>query len=192
MFTLEFFKYLPEQNKRIPQNHEYQIRFSPLRNKTMPFDEEKFSTVGFAMCLERYYGGYILEYYLPSTIMVVASWVSFLIPIDIVPGRMALLITLLLVQINQFGAIIRMVPPSRSPTALTIWALCCILFVGASLMVYAALLFIKFTKKTIKNKITFAKRKCTLSMSFFVFLFQLPFVFLSEQPLYLYTTDFCI
>ena len=98
-----------------------------------------------------------MEYYLPSLIIVMASWVSFVIPIHIVPGRTALLITLLLVLINQFGTITRVVPPSQSPTALTIWALCCILFVGGSLMVYAALLFQQFIRANKKNKITVVK-----------------------------------
>ena len=159
VFKLRSFKNLAEENQKVPRNHEYKVDFYPVRNQTCTWAEREYSVVGFTMVMERYYGSYILEYYLPSTIMVMASWVSFLIPIHVIPGRMALLITLLLVQINQFGTIIRVAPPSQSPTALTIWALCCILFVGASLMVYAVLLFEKFTKQTKKNKITFAKGK---------------------------------
>ena len=99
------------------------------------------------MVMERRWGKYLLNYYLPSTIIVMASWVSFVIPVHIVPGRMALIITLLLVLINLFGTIIRTAPPSHSPTAMTVWALCCILFVGGSLLVYAALLFDKYSNK---------------------------------------------
>ena len=159
-FDLLGFKYFAEKNNEIPQNHEYRVQFFPISNHTCTFADREYSVVGFTMVLERHYGKYILEYYLPSTILVMASWASFLIPVHIVPGRMALLITLLLVLINQFSTIIKVVPPSDGPPALVIWALCCILFVGASLMVYAALLFKQFTKKTpMKNKITAARRK---------------------------------
>ncbi len=46
-------------------------------------------------------------YYLPSSLFVIVSWVSFLIPPEIVAGRMAMLITLLLVLINLFTSITR-------------------------------------------------------------------------------------
>ena len=37
---------------------------------------------------------YLYIYYLPSGLFVVVSWTSFLIPPEIIPGRMALLVTL--------------------------------------------------------------------------------------------------
>jgi hypothetical protein len=43
---------------------------------------------------------YFYNYFIPSGLFVVVSWVSFVIPPDSVPGRIALLITTLLVLIN--------------------------------------------------------------------------------------------
>ena len=43
--------------------------------------------------------------YLPSFMFVVTSWVSFLIKPEVVPGRMALLVTLFLVLINIFNSV---------------------------------------------------------------------------------------
>ena len=43
--------------------------------------------------------------YLPSGMFVVVSWVSFLIKPEVVPGRMALLVTLFLVLINIFNSV---------------------------------------------------------------------------------------
>ncbi len=40
---------------------------------------------------------YLFSYYLPSSLFVIVSWVSFLIPPPFVSGRMTLLITLFLV-----------------------------------------------------------------------------------------------
>ena len=83
----------------------------------------------------------------------VVSWISFLIPPDIVPGRMALLITLFLVLINIFNnvttnspkvekifkwklseaktkiTIITFYLQAEGLTAIEIWMLACILFV---------------------------------------------------------------
>ena len=73
----------------------------------------KYSMVGFKVFLQRYYQKYLINYYLPSLIFVMVSWVSFLIPSEIVPGRMALLITLLLVLINMFSAAVQQQPPSK-------------------------------------------------------------------------------
>ena len=41
---------------------------------------DTFSSVGFKLRLERNYSKHILSYYLPSLLIVVLSWVSFVIP----------------------------------------------------------------------------------------------------------------
>ena len=70
-----------------------------------------------------------------------------------IPGRMAMLITLLLVFINLFGQIIRNQPASRI-TLLSIWTLACTMFVTAALFAYGMLLWTKWRRpsdnKTIK------------------------------------------
>ena len=44
-----------------------------------------------------------VQVYMPSFIFVVASWISFVVKPEVVPGRMALLVTILLVQLNLFN-----------------------------------------------------------------------------------------
>ena len=83
----------------------------------------------FLQTLERHFTSYIITYYLPSGLFVVVSWISFLIPPDIVPGRMALLITLFLVLVNIFNNINSNSPKAEGLTAIEIWMLACILFV---------------------------------------------------------------
>ena len=60
--------------------------------------------LSFLQNLSRHVMSYIITYYLPSGLFVLVSWISFLIPPDIVPGRMALLITLFLVLVNIFNS----------------------------------------------------------------------------------------
>ena len=44
---------------------------------------------------------------------ILVSWISFLIPPDIVPGRMTLLITVFLVLVNIFNTITTNIPKVR-------------------------------------------------------------------------------
>ena len=53
------------------------------------------------MIMKRRMSHYMITYYLPSSLFVVVSWTSFLIPSDDIQGRMALLVTLFLVLVSQ-------------------------------------------------------------------------------------------
>ena len=100
-----------------------------------------YSVVGVKVILNRYYSQYILSYYFTSIILVSVSWISFMIPPEVVPGRMTLLITLLLVMVNLLGTIIRTQPPSNSSTLLVAWIIACIFHITAAVFAYAALLW---------------------------------------------------
>jgi len=122
---------------------DYAINIKNLHRRDRLFDAGalgNFSLAGFEMTLERHFTSYIITYYLPSGLFVVVSWISFLIPPDIVPGRMALLITLFLVLVNIFNNINSNSPKAEGLTAIEIWMLACILFVFGALIVYAAIL----------------------------------------------------
>ena len=67
----------------------------------------------------------ILKSYLRQVVIIVlllqvVSWISFLIPPDIVPGRMALLITLFLVLINIFNNVTTNSPKVTLPYSLSL------------------------------------------------------------------------
>ena len=53
------------------------------------------------MILTRRMSHYMITYYLPSSLFVVVSWTSFLIPSEDIQGRMALLVTLFLVLVRN-------------------------------------------------------------------------------------------
>ncbi len=71
------------------------------------------------------------------------SQVSFLIPPEIVPGRMTLLVTLFLVLINIFNNITSNSPNVEGLTSISAWVITCILFTFGALAGYAAILFKK-------------------------------------------------
>ena len=80
-------------------------------------------------------------YYLPSGLFVIVSWVSFLIPPEVVPGRMALLVTLFLVLINIFNTITNVSPNVEGMTAISAWMIACMFFVFGALLAYATILY---------------------------------------------------
>ena len=95
------------------------------------------------MRLSRHVLKYLYIYYLPSGLFVVVSWVGFLIPPEVVPGRMAMLITLFLVLINIFNTVTSNSPNVEGMTAIAAWMLACILFVFGALLAYAFILWRK-------------------------------------------------
>ena len=86
------------------------------------------------MILRRKVSHYIITWYLPSGMIVMVSWISFLIPPDVVPGRMALLITVLLVLVNIFNTISTNMPKAERLTAIETYIIACIFFVFAALI----------------------------------------------------------
>ena len=93
-----------------------------------------YSMAGFKMVLQRHVSTYIITYYLPSGLFVIVSWISFLIPMEVVPGRMSLLVTLFLVLVNIFNTVTTNTPKAEGLTAIEAWMLACILFVFGALV----------------------------------------------------------
>ena len=74
-----------------------------LLNNTEYFSDDTYQNLslsGFTITLSRSFSPYISSTYLPTAILTVASFIGFLIPVDMVPGRMALLVTILLMLVN--------------------------------------------------------------------------------------------
>ena len=55
----------------------------------------------------------ILLCFCSAGLFVVVSWISFVVPPDVIPGRMALLITLFLVLVNIFNSVTTNTPKAE-------------------------------------------------------------------------------
>ena len=125
-----------------PQGNSIALDYAIKINKLSPKDSVwsssgslgNFSLAGFELVLSRYVSTYIITYYLPSGLFVIVSWISFLIPMDVIPGRMALLVTLFLVLVNIFNTVTTNTPKAEGLTAIEAWMLACILFVFGALI----------------------------------------------------------
>ena len=144
--------------KEVETNGGYSNYFKGVERNVTFGGTTLYSFVGFKLMLVRNFSQHILSHYFPSVILVMVSWISFIVPPEVVPGRMALLITLLLVKVNLLGTVIRTQPPSNSSTLLVVWIIGCITFITAALFAYAALLWFnrlplwKFGESAIKVK----------------------------------------
>ena len=115
-------------------DYSIEIRALPKDQKNYVALTGNYSVAGFEMTLKRKVSHYIITCYLPSGMFVIVSWISFLIPPDIVPGRMTLLITVFLVLVNIFNTITTNIPKAEGLTAIEAFVIVCVLFVFGALM----------------------------------------------------------
>jgi hypothetical protein len=134
-FTTQNAKYNNKESNSIALDYEIEIIPLSAKDKLLVFEGlGNYSLAGFELILRRYVSTYIITYYLPSGLFVIVSWISFLIPMDVIPGRMALLVTLFLVLVNIFNNVTTNTPKAEGLTAIEAWMLACILFVFGALI----------------------------------------------------------
>ena len=71
---------------------------------------EFYSVVGLKLEMRHKYKKYIMLYYIPTSLIVVTSWVFFLLPSTSYPARTALLVTVFLLLINIFSGVVQNTP----------------------------------------------------------------------------------
>ena len=70
-------------------------------------------------------------------------FISFIIPPEMMPGRMALLITILLMIINTSGSAHENTPSSDTFSLIDLWMLICIIFVSLAIFEYGLIIKIR-------------------------------------------------
>ena len=97
---------------------------------------------GFRMRMTRKTTVYIYTYFVPCGLMVVVSWISFSVSVDAVPGRLGLLLTLLLMTINMNNSAAQAIPTSEKICPLIVWILLSMGFISFALFEYFTLLLL--------------------------------------------------
>ena len=141
-----YFEFDEERQRSLQYFTEIKSLSEKHRNVTLPSGD--YAACGFTIFLTRMRMQNIIQVYLPTTMFVMVSWVSFLIKPEIIPGRMALLITLFLVLINIFNGVKADAPASKRLNAIDLYLVVCIFLVFAALAEYSIILYIqkKFKK----------------------------------------------
>ena len=104
------------------------------------FLDKYWATCGFNIDLIRNRAQILCQVYITTILLVIASWISFTVDPNCIPGRMGLLVTVLLVIINLFIGVRNSSPGSNGLNAVDIFLLVCIGEVFAALLEYAVVL----------------------------------------------------
>ncbi|XP_077988485.1 glycine receptor subunit alpha-2-like [Glandiceps talaboti] len=112
-----------------------------------------FSSLELHFTLSRKIGYYVISTFLPSSLLVVLSWVSFWINPEAAPARVALCITTVLTITTMAIAVRDELPKVSYVTAVDVWMSACLLFVFGSLVEFALVNFVSTLGKTKKSKV---------------------------------------
>ena len=116
------------------------------------------SASGFYLVLRRKPGPYLWLYFVPCFLMILTSWISFAVSFEAVPGRLGLLLTLLLMLINMNNSISESIPKSDGICPLILWVFISIIFIVFALVEYFIILItVKFG--SLKSKVAAKKMR---------------------------------
>ncbi|XP_052824041.1 glycine receptor subunit alpha-2 [Octopus bimaculoides] len=106
-------------------------------NCSTKHEENEFTCIVAFIYLQRRVEFFLLQVFIPSTMIVFISWVSFWLPINAVPARIALGSTTVLIMITQRQSTAISLPPVSYVKAIDVWTVTCLVFVFAALLEYA-------------------------------------------------------
>ena len=128
--------------------HTVDIAELPEENRTLTFTSGTYAICGFRVSLTRLVKQFILQNHLPTFMMVVVSWVSFMVNPEVVPARLGLLVTVLLCLTNLFDGVKQRAPEATKLNAIDLYVVVSFCFVFAALLEYAIILvWLKKLKK---------------------------------------------
>jgi len=134
--------YVYDESRQRSLQHFIEFESLPEKDLSVVLPSGAYAACGFQIRLVRKTMQYLVQVYLPSCMFVVVSWVSFLIKPEVVPGRMALLVTLFLVLINIFNSVRERAPISSRLNAVDFYLVICIFLVFTALLEYAVILLL--------------------------------------------------
>ena len=94
------------------------------------------------IAMKRILTPYVVKSFIPTTLIVMVSWTSFLVSPDCVPGRSGLLVTLLLVLITIYLHDLDVSPSVHGITPLIVWTQICLTMVIGALFEYAGIMYV--------------------------------------------------
>ncbi|XP_076062133.1 glycine receptor subunit alpha-4-like [Oratosquilla oratoria] len=119
------------EHLKLPQ---YQINKVNVSTCTQSFHIGNYSCLQAAFYLQRNVGYHLVQSYLPTTLIVMVSWVSFWLDVDAIPSRVTLGVTTLLTICSESTGIRDKMPPVSYVKALDIWMGACTGFVFLALL----------------------------------------------------------
>ena len=97
----------------------------------------QFACLKVSFFLERQYGYYIVQNYIPSMLIVVLSWVAFWINIDAVPARISVGVLTVLTMTTQSVGVWMSLPRVSYVKAIDVWMSVNVMFVFLAMLEFA-------------------------------------------------------
>ena len=184
-FTSELVKATKIENKIL----KYEVDFEELEDVKMPFKtvrgrNEEHSVAGFQFRLKRRLTPIFVSTYLPCMLLLIISFIGFLIPVHMIPGRMALLVTIFLMLVNistsektqgpnvnilmlqqRKGKFSLKKFQTQTMTALDIWLILAKITLFLELLEYAIVLHLRFSNARLP-KLAFKRKRCKCTMPY--------------------------
>ncbi|XP_022240333.1 glycine receptor subunit alphaZ1-like isoform X2 [Limulus polyphemus] len=111
----------------------------------------KYSCLRAKLDLKRSIGHYLVQYYLPSTLIVFISWVSFWLDVDAIPARITLGVTTLLTISSESSDQQSHLAPVSYVKALDVWMGTCTFFVFAALIEFTFVSYLARKRRNIQE-----------------------------------------
>jgi hypothetical protein len=102
--------------------------------------------------MKRRIGYFLIDTYIPSTIIVIISWISFWIDPETAPARVALGITTVLTMTTLISSARANLPKVSYVKAIDWYLLLCLIFVFGSILEYTCVTFVIANRKRAKKK----------------------------------------
>ncbi|XP_078375408.1 gamma-aminobutyric acid receptor subunit beta-1-like isoform X2 [Oculina patagonica] len=101
---------------------------------------------------ERIYSYFIYNVYAPSVIVVILSWVGFVLPRDTPPARVTLAVTAVLTIVTILTMLNSSIAKVNYVKKIDVYLICCFLFVFASLVEYSIILLVSSQVKKMQKR----------------------------------------
>ncbi|XP_077862223.1 glycine receptor subunit alpha-4-like [Saccoglossus kowalevskii] len=101
-----------------------------------------FTHLGVRFILVRSLGFYVLQAYVPSSLLVALSWLSVWVEISAAPARVALGVTTVLALVTQATWLRSQLPKIAYATAIDVWMVTCQVFVFLALLEYSVVYYL--------------------------------------------------
>ncbi|CAL4069529.1 unnamed protein product, partial [Meganyctiphanes norvegica] len=138
-----WYKHVVEMGDNIHSNH-FDFVFEPVGQVNSTHQHRSFPALSIKITLTRRLSSHLMNTYLPSGLFVIVSWLTFLVPPDLVPGRMVLTITTLLTLVSMFSGINGY--KASLGYASKYWDLMCLVTVSTEVPTYYDLLLALWTR----------------------------------------------
>ncbi|XP_071526959.1 gamma-aminobutyric acid receptor subunit pi-like [Panulirus ornatus] len=122
-----------ERTENIQSGH-FDFDFYSVQQQNTSHSSGTYPMVTVEVKLTRRISYHLMNTFLPSGLFVCVSWLTFLVPVDQVPGRMVLTITTLLTLVSMFAAVRQESPKVSYAKAVDQWMIMCVVFVFCVLL----------------------------------------------------------